>query len=161
MSKFKIGDLVEIVDDSCMFWNFKGERVVLEESSSDSFDFNVTFDNWLVQLWVDISEIKMAMPFKVGDKVVCKYGREESIHSMLSETQFIAINSDWDFSIECFSEFKLIKEELKVGDIVKNSYWEECTILQFLGKDTTYNNNLLVKDYDWDFIVIDWDRLIK
>ena len=158
MSKFKVGDLVEIVDDSCMFWNFKGERVVLEESSFDSFDFNVTFDNWLVQ-WVDISEIKMAMPFKVGDKVVCKYGREESIHSILSEDKFVAINSDWDFSVECFSEFKLIKEELKVGDIIIDEFMGKGEILQFLGKDDMWDNNLLVKDSDWDFSIIDGDNL--
>ena len=99
--------------------------------------------------------------FNVGDKVVDGYGNKETIHSILSEDKFIAVDSDWDFSVECFSDFELIKEELKVGDIIIDEFMGKGEILQFLGKDTTYNNNILVKDSDWYFIIIDWDNLIN
>ena len=157
MSKFKEGDLVEITE-----WNYHCFKswdigVIQFREGDNSWDVLVKSSNQTIRE----ESLKLAYKFNVGDKVVDEYGREEVVHSILSEDRFVAVNSYWNFSCESFSEFKLIKEELKVGDIVKNSYWEECTILQFLGKDTTINNNLLVKDYDWDFIVIDWDRLIK
>lgn len=157
MSKFKVGDLVEIVDDSGMCWEFVGKRVVLEESSLDRFDFKGCFEDWLVQYLLS-SNFKLAYKFNVGDEVVSYYKRKETVHSILSEDRFVAVDSAWNFSIECFSEFKL-KAELKVGDIVIDEFRGKGEILQFLGKDDMWDNNLLVKDSDWDFSIIDGDNL--
>lgn len=161
MTIFKEGDKVEILNTEELSDEYKGEKYAtyLKDLFSDSG--RIKMEDWDTQL-ISKEFLKLTSPkFKVGDTVRnLMFGDEiETVHSIIDNEVFVAVDEDWNYSCEEFSGYKKVEKQICVGGIVVNPYWREYEVLQILGEDNYRKNNLLVKNDDGFFVVVDGDKV--